>query len=79
MKDLVIMHDQQAVTTSLILAEAFEKQHKHVIEAIEKKISTAENSALLKNMFVEDSYIAKIRSDCDGCSITSEHQSRLFK
>ena len=58
MKDLVIMHDQQAVTTSLILAEAFEKQHKHVIEAIEKKISTAENSALLKNMFAEDSYIA---------------------
>lgn len=58
MKDLVIMHDQQAVTTSLVLAEAFEKQHKHVIEAIEKKISTAENSALLKNMFVEDSYIA---------------------
>lgn len=52
MKDLVIMHDQQAVTTSLVLAEAFEKQHKHVIEAIEKKISTAENSALLKNMFI---------------------------
>ena len=58
MDELVIMHDQQAVTTSLVLAEAFEKQHKHVIEAIEKKISTAENSALLKNMFVEDSYIA---------------------
>lgn len=58
MKDLVIMHDQQAVTTSLVLAEAFEKQHKHVIEVIEKKISTAENSALLKNMFIEDSYIA---------------------
>lgn len=58
MKDLVIMHNQQAVTTSLVLAEAFEKQHKHVIEAIEKKISTAENSALLKNMFIEDSYIA---------------------
>ena len=58
MKDLVIMHEQQAVTTSLVLAEAFEKQHKHVIEAIEKKISTAENSALLKNMFIEDSYIA---------------------
>ena len=58
MKDLVIMHDQQAVTTSLVLAEAFEKQHKNVIEAIEKKINTAENSALLKNMFIEDSYIA---------------------
>lgn len=58
MDELVIMHDQQVVTTSLVLAEAFEKQHKHVIEAIEKKISTAENSALLKNMFIEDSYIA---------------------
>lgn len=58
MNNLVIMHDQQVVTTSLVLAEAFEKQHKHVIEAIEKKISTAENSALLKNMFIEDSYIA---------------------
>lgn len=58
MNELVIMHDQQAVTTSLILAEAFDKQHKHVIEAIEKKISTAENSALLKTMFVEDCYTA---------------------
>ena len=58
MDELVIMHDQQVVTTSLVLAEAFEKQHKHVIEAIEKKISTAENSALLKNMFIEDSYTA---------------------
>ncbi|ASR41927.1 Rha family transcriptional regulator [Ligilactobacillus agilis] len=58
MNNLVIMHDQQAVTTSLILAEAFDKQHKHVIEAIEKKISTAENSALLKTMFVEDCYTA---------------------
>ena len=58
MNDLVIMHDRQAVTTSLILAEAFNKQHKNVIQAIEAKINTAENSALLKNMFVEDSYIA---------------------
>ena len=58
MNNLVIMHDQQAVTTSLILAEAFDKQHKHVIEAIEKKISTAENSTLLKTMFVEDCYTA---------------------
>ena len=58
MNDLVIMHDRQAVTTSLILAEAFNKQHKNVIQAIEAKINTAENSALLKKMFVEDSYIA---------------------
>ena len=58
MDELVIMHDNQAVTTSLILAEVFGKQHKHVIEAIEKKISTAENSALLKTMFVEGGYTA---------------------
>ena len=53
MKDLVIMHDQQAVTTSLILAEAFDKKHKNVIQAIEAKINTAENSALLKNMLLK--------------------------
>lgn len=38
MDELVIMHDQQAVTTSLILAEAFEKKHKNVIRVIETKI-----------------------------------------
>lgn len=38
MNNLVIMHDQQAVTTSLILAEAFEKEHKNVIRVIETKI-----------------------------------------
>ena len=38
MNDLVIMHNQQAVTTSLILADAFEKEHKNVIRAIETKI-----------------------------------------
>ncbi|WP_225440598.1 Rha family transcriptional regulator [Ligilactobacillus salivarius] len=32
------MHNQQAVTTSLILANAFEKEHKNVIRAIETKI-----------------------------------------
>jgi Rha family phage regulatory protein len=58
MKELVIMHNQQAVTTSLVLAEAFDKKHKNVIQTIEAKINTAENSALLKNMFVEDSYTA---------------------
>lgn len=38
MDNLVIMKNQQAVTTSLQVAEVFEKQHKHVIEAIEAKI-----------------------------------------
>lgn len=45
MTNLVIMKDQQAVTTSLNLAESFEKEHKNVIQAIESKIQSAENSA----------------------------------
>ncbi|WP_437696722.1 Rha family transcriptional regulator (plasmid) [Levilactobacillus brevis] len=58
MNDLVIMKDQQAVTSSLQVAETFGKQHKNVVQAIENKISTAENSALLENMFVEGKYTA---------------------
>ena len=56
MTNLVIMKDQQAVTTSLQVAEGFEKQHKHVIEAIEAKIQSAENSAHYKTMFAEGTY-----------------------
>ncbi|MFR3733023.1 MAG: Rha family transcriptional regulator [Enterococcus sp.] len=53
--DLVIMKDQQAVTTSLQVAETFGKQHKHVLEAIDElMIGVAENSA---DLFYEDSYI----------------------
>lgn len=48
MNELVIMHDKQAVTTSLVLSEAFGKQHKHVLEAISSKINSAENSAQYK-------------------------------
>lgn len=56
MNELVIMHDRQVVTTSLILAEAFEKQHKNVIQA---KIEPAENSARYKQMFYEGIYTDK--------------------
>lgn len=56
MDSLVIMKNQQAVTTSLQVAEGFAKRHTHVIEAIEKKISSAENSAQYKNMFAEGFY-----------------------
>lgn len=58
MNDLVIMKDKQAVTSSLQVAQTFGKQHKNVVQAIENKISTAENSALLENMFVEGQYTA---------------------
>ena len=35
MNELVIMHDKQAVTTSLVLAEVFEKKHQHVLRDID--------------------------------------------
>lgn len=58
MEDLVIMHEQQAVTTSLILAEAFEKEHSKVIRSIEQKFNEAKNG-LVKNMFSESTYLDK--------------------
>lgn len=54
MDELVIMHDQQAVTTSLKVAEIFEKEHKDVMKSIRNL--TAQNFAV-KKMFVEDSYL----------------------
>ena len=54
MNDLVIMHEQQAVTTSLKVAEIFKKEHRNVMQSINNL--TAENSAV-KKMFVEDSYL----------------------
>lgn len=50
------MKDQQAVTSSLKVAEVFDKQHKHVMEAIKNKIDSAENSAQYNSMFAEGTY-----------------------
>ena len=55
MTNLVIMKDQQAVTTSLQVAENFEKQHKHVLEAIDNlKIKFAIPDA--NNFFIKSQY-----------------------
>lgn len=56
MDDLVIMKNQQAVTSSLQVAETFEKKHKHVMEAILNRIDSAENSAQYNSMFAKGSY-----------------------
>ena len=56
MTELVIMKNQQAVTISLKVAESFGKQHKHVIDAIERVKHSAENSAQLNSMFVVSNY-----------------------
>ena len=66
MQELVILKNKEAVTTSLQVAESFEKKHKHVLEAIESIKRSVENSANVEDgsnfgqMFVEgnepDSY-----------------------
>lgn len=54
MQELVIMKNKQAVTSSLQLADSFDKKHKHVLAAIDDlKDGLAENWA---NLFWEDTY-----------------------
>ena len=54
MNKLVIMHDEKVVTTSLKVAEIFEKEHRDVMKSIRNL--TAQNFAV-KKMFVEESYL----------------------
>ncbi|WP_374284165.1 Rha family transcriptional regulator [Lactococcus sp.] len=56
MNELVFTQNGQAVTNSLDVASSFEKQHKDVLEAIDLKIQSAENSAHYNSMFVEEFY-----------------------
>lgn len=56
MNNLVIMHERQAVTTSLILAEAFEKEHSKVIRTIKTKLKMTEAKNGLSEMFAESTY-----------------------
>lgn len=56
MNDLVIMHDEQAVTTSLKVAESFSKAHRDVMKAIRNL--TAQNCAV-GNMFDKATYVNK--------------------
>ena len=56
-KDLVVVRNNQAVTSSLLVAENFGREHKHVLDSIrsfQANLSTAEFSALFK----EDTYKA---------------------
>lgn len=56
MNELVVMKNQQAVTTSLVVAEAFKKKHKDVMRAISNKLGSAQNCAQYKNMFTPSFY-----------------------
>ncbi|OQR21571.1 Rha family transcriptional regulator [Ligilactobacillus salivarius] len=79
MNELVIMHDKQAVTTSLVLAEVFEKQHKNVIQAIEAKIEPAENQARYKRMFYEGIYTDKKGEQRKMYYLNRERANLLYK
>ena len=52
MNNLVIMKNQQAVTTSLQVADVFKKEHRHILEAIDRLRKDVPN---FRQMFVEGS------------------------
>lgn len=56
MEDLVILKNKQVVTTSLKVAESFEKNHRDVMRTIRNL--TAQNCAV-GNMFAESTYVNK--------------------
>ena len=56
MNNLVIMKERQAVTTSLQVADGFEKRHSDVIRAIEDKLSSTQNCVQYQSMFANGSY-----------------------
>lgn len=49
-------NDNQALTTSVIVAEKFGKEHKHVLEAIRNILSTT----VQKPAFVDNQQLAKM-------------------
>lgn len=53
LNELVFLKNEQPVTSSLQVAENFDKDHRHILESIENL--TVENSAV-KNMFQEGTY-----------------------
>lgn len=58
MTDLVQIQNKQVVTTSLKVAEAFGKEHRHVLESI-REILVAEKSAA--KWFYETTYVKHLK------------------
>lgn len=59
--DLIMISNNQALTTSLKVAEYFEKKHKHVLDSVEKAINSlltvnGPNFRPVENGFVETTY-----------------------
>lgn len=56
MNELVFNNNGKALTNSLLVAQKFGKEHKHVLDGIRKILDTAENSAVL-GMFAASQYV----------------------
>ena len=56
MKDLVFLQNEQAVTTSLKVAEVFEKRHDRVLRAIENAIFNLPKNGDVKKSFIKSTY-----------------------
>lgn len=57
MNELVYIDNNHALTTSLLVAEKFGKEHKHVLEAIRSLLNTkAENSAFVDNQQIANMF-----------------------
>lgn len=54
MNSLVILKDQQAVTTSINVAESFEKQHGHILRDVE---ALKEDVLNFEEMFLQLEYV----------------------
>jgi len=56
--NLVVMQNRTAVTSSLVVAESFEKEHKHVLRDIEKlKNSLSKLGLTPKDLFFDSEYV----------------------
>ncbi|MGL5383710.1 MAG: Rha family transcriptional regulator [Culicoidibacterales bacterium] len=56
--ELVVKTENGLVTSSRMVAEHFGMKHFNVLQAIDNKINTTENSSVLKTMFFETTYVA---------------------
>lgn len=69
MTDLVVMQNGEAVTSSLKVAEVFEKEHNHVLRDIKNLI---EQDSRLKEYFIKGNYINSRNREYLCYSITKE-------
>ena len=73
-EELVIMHDRQAVTTSLQVAQNFEKKHQHVLRDIDALKQDVSNFG---QMFIESNQPDSYGRDRRIWSVRVKHHGLL--